>query len=65
MMCKRPRLISVRMIPWEMNRDIFGIACEYDDGVTEREMWGTQEETELAVCLRSREIVAEVNLKRA
>ena len=51
--------------PLENVRDIFGISCEYKDGVTEREMWGTKQETELAVCLRSREIVSEINLKRA
>jgi len=62
-MRKKPKLIAARLIPWEMNCDVFGVACEYDDGVSTRERWGTYQETMLAVHLRQREIVSEVNLK--
>lgn len=49
-----------------MNGDIYGVACEYDDGITTREMWGTYGETVVAVSLRQRDIASEVkNLKRA
>jgi hypothetical protein len=66
MMRKRPKLIGVRLIPWEMNGDIYGVACEYDDGMTTREMWGSYGETAVAVSLRQRDIASEVkNLKRA
>jgi hypothetical protein len=66
MMRKRPKLIDVRLIPWEMNGDIYGVACEYDDGVTTREMWGGYGEAVVAVSLRQLDIAAEVkNLKQA
>ncbi len=64
-MRKRPKLIAVRLIPWEMSGDIYGLACAYDDGVTTREMWGSYGETVVAVSLRQRDVVSEVNLKRA
>jgi hypothetical protein len=64
-MRKKPKLIGVRLIPWEMKGDVYGIACEYDDGVTIREMWGSYGETVIAVNLRQRDISSEVNLKRA
>ena len=66
MMRKRPKLIGVRLIPWELNGDIYGVACEYDDRITTREMWGSYDETAVAVSLRQRDIASEVkNLKRA
>ena len=64
-MRKRPKLIGVRLIPWEMNGDVYGVVCEYDDGITTREMWGSYGETMVAVSLRQRDVVSEVNLKRA
>jgi len=62
---KKPNLIGVRIIPWEMNGEVFGIACAYDDGVETREMWGSYEETLIVATLRQRDIVSAVNLKRA
>ena len=64
-MRRRPMLIGVRIVPWEMERDLFGIVCEYDDGETTREMWGSYLETMLAVELRQSEIVPAVNIKRS
>jgi hypothetical protein len=58
-------LIDVRIVPWEMECDLFGIVCEYDDGETTREMWGSYVETMLAVDLRQSEIVSTVNIKRS
>jgi hypothetical protein len=53
-----PNLVSVRIIPWEMNGDLFGIACEYDDGIEVREVWGTYEQTLIAATLRQRDIIS-------
>ena len=64
-MRKRPQLIGVRLIPWEMNSDLYGIACDYDDGETVRELWGTYGETAIAVSVRKNDIVSRVNLRRA
>jgi hypothetical protein len=64
-MRKRPNLIGVRIVPWEMDVDVFGIVCEYDDGIETREVWGTYEETEIAATLRQRDIVSAMNLRRA
>ena len=64
-MRKRPKLIGVRLIPWEMSGDVYGVACVYDDGISTREMWGSYGETMVAVSLRQRDIVSEMNLKRA
>ena len=63
-MRRRPVLIGVRIVPWEMNCDLFGIACDYDDGESTREMWGSYLETMLAVDLRQSEIASAVNIKR-
>lgn len=64
-MRRRPLLIDVRLVPWEMNSDVYGIACDYDDGVSTRELWGTYGETVIAVSIRKRDIVLPVNLRRA
>jgi hypothetical protein len=63
-MRRRPRLIGVRIVPWEMNCNLFGIVCDYDDGESTREMWGGYAETMRAVVLRQSEIVSAVNTKR-
>ena len=64
-MCRRPMLIGVRVVPWEMDSDLWGIVCEYDDGETTREMWGSYLETRLAVDIRQGDIVPAVNIKRS
>ena len=64
-MRNRPKLVSVRIIPWELNGDVFGIACAYDDGIEARERWGSYEETLIAATIRQRDIASEMNLKRA
>jgi hypothetical protein len=64
-MRKRPNLIGVRIVPWEMDADLYGIVCEYDDGIEVREMWGTYAETEIAATLRQQDIVSAMNLRRA
>ena len=64
-MRRRPMLIGVRVVPWEMECDLFGIVCEYDDGETTREMWGSYLETRLAVDIRQGDIVRAVNIKRS
>jgi hypothetical protein len=61
-MRRRPRLIAVRMIATDVP-GLYGMACEYSDGVTYQEAWGSREETELAVALRDRDIYAPQNLK--
>lgn len=61
----RPRLINVRVIPWNDTLGIYGIACDYDDGVTEQEPWGRLQETEYAATLRRQDIFAPANLRRA
>ncbi|MPZ38822.1 MAG: hypothetical protein GEU95_12310 [Rhizobiales bacterium] len=63
-MRRRPQLVDVRLIPWEMNCDLYGIACEYDDGETVREVWGTYGETMIAVSVRKKDVVSRVNLRR-
>jgi hypothetical protein len=42
---------------------LYGIACDYNDGVSFHEVWGSREETELAVAVRERDIYAPENLK--
>jgi hypothetical protein len=64
-MHEKPELIGVRLIPWEMNSDLYGIACEYSDGITIREPWGPYGEAVIAVNLRKKDVVSRVNLKRA
>jgi hypothetical protein len=61
---KRPRLVNVHVIPWDKPIGLYGIACDFDDGITYREMWGTKEQAELMASLRRRDIFTEVNLKR-
>jgi hypothetical protein len=59
---RRPRLIGVSVIQWEPNRDLYGIACEYTDGVVEREPWGTEEESIIAARVRAQDIFSKVNM---
>ena len=61
-MHRRPRLVGVRVVPWEANRDFYGIACYYSDGVVEREPWGTEAETVIAAQLRALDIYSKANL---
>ncbi len=61
----RPRLVNVRVIPWNDVSGLYGIACDYDDGVTEQEPWGDRATTEYAANLRRRDIFAAANLRRA
>lgn len=53
---RKPELVSVRVIPWDMPNGIFGILCEFDDGETVGEMWGTRDETEIAAAIRAADI---------
>ena len=64
-MRERPRLVGVRIIPWEMSGNVFGIASEFDDHVEVREKWGTFEETLQAATLRKQDIVSVITLKHA
>ena len=59
------KLIGVSLIPWDLKGDVYGVACEYDNGFTSRERWGSFDETVIAVSARERNIASEVNLKRA
>jgi hypothetical protein len=61
----RPRLVNVRVIAWNDALGLYGIACDYDDGVIEQEPWGSLAETEYAAELRRRDILAPSNLRRA
>jgi hypothetical protein len=49
-------LINVRLIPWEEGQGLWGIAHEFDDGVTYNEVWGTIVETRRAVIIRRQDI---------
>jgi hypothetical protein len=56
--------VNVRVIAWNDAAGVYGIACDYDDGVTEQEAWGGRDETEYAANLRRRDIFTTANLKR-
>src|SRR5688572_24984405 len=53
---RKPELISVRMVTWQENLQIYGVVTEFDDGETYSEPWGSKEDTELAVRIRSQDI---------
>ena len=53
---RKPELISVRMVTWQENLQIYGIVTEFDDGETYSEPSGSKEDTELAVRIRSQDI---------
>ena len=53
---RKPELISVRMVTWQENLQIYGVVTEFDDGETYSEPWGSKEDTELAVHIRSQDI---------
>jgi len=53
---RKPELVSVRVIPWDVRNGLYGILCEFDDGETVGEMWGTRDETELAAAIRATDI---------
>ena len=53
---RKPELVSVRVIPWDGQQDLYGLFYEFDDGETFGEMWGTREETELASHIRKQDI---------
>jgi hypothetical protein len=58
---RKPELISVRMVTWQENLQIYGIVTEFDDGETYSEPWGSREDTELAVRIRMQDIRRRVN----
>ncbi|MBX9772950.1 MAG: hypothetical protein K2Y71_00950 [Xanthobacteraceae bacterium] len=58
---RKPELISVRMVTWQENLQIYGIVTEFDDGETYSEPWGSKEDTELAVLIRMQDIRRRVN----
>jgi hypothetical protein len=53
---RKPELVSVRVIPWNQARGLFGLIYEFDDGETFGEAWGTREETVLAAVIRKQDI---------
>jgi hypothetical protein len=53
---RKPELVSVRMIAWDESQGLYGILCEFSDGETVAEMWGTLAETEVAVAIRKEDI---------
>ena len=61
---KRPRLVSVRVVRWPKVEGMYGVACDYDDGVTSVEPWGAQVDAEVMVEIRRRDICTEANLRR-
>ena len=61
---KRPRLVNVHVIPWNTVTGLYGIRCDYDDGESFSEVWGSKEDCEVVVNLRRREIFTDANLKR-
>ena len=63
-MGRKPELINVRLILWEEDQGFWGIAHEFDDGVTYNEMWGSIVETRRAVQIRRQDIRAKSNLTR-
>jgi len=56
MIRRKPELVSVRVIPWDEAKGLYGIFCEFDDGETVGEMWGTRDETEIAAAIRAADI---------
>jgi hypothetical protein len=54
---RKPELVSVRVIPWDVQQGLYGLFYEFDDGETFGEMWGTREECELAAAIRAQDIL--------
>jgi hypothetical protein len=52
----KPELVAVRITPVNPIQDLYGILCEYDDGIGFKEVWGSREDTEAAVALRRMDI---------
>jgi hypothetical protein len=61
---RKPELVNVRLIPWEYGQGLWGIAQEFDDGVTYSEMWGSIVETRRAVQIRRQDIRKLFQLRR-
>ena len=55
-MRKKPELVSVSMIVWDLNRSLYGLVTVFDDGYSHREPWGNYDETFHMLKLRSRDI---------
>jgi hypothetical protein len=53
---RKPELIAVRMVTWQESLELYGMVTEFDDGETYSEPWGSREDTELAVLIRSQDI---------
>jgi hypothetical protein len=53
---RKPELVRVRVIPWDEQKGLYGLLCEFDDGETFGEVWGTKEETEIAAAIRKQDI---------
>ena len=53
---RKPELIAVRMVTWNEGLGLYGVVTEFDDGETYSEPWGSREDTELAVRIRSQDI---------
>jgi hypothetical protein len=64
-MRKKLELVGVRLIPWDVKGGVYGVACEYDNGFTSHERWGSFDETVVAVSMRERNIASHVSFKRA
>lgn len=58
---RKPELVAVRMVTWQEDLQIYGVVTEFDDGETYSEPWGSKEDTELAVSIRSQDIRRRVN----
>jgi hypothetical protein len=56
MLKKKPELVDARVIPWDDERDLFGMMTVFDDGVVEREAWGDLAYTQVTVALRRLDI---------
>jgi hypothetical protein len=53
---KKPELVDVQVIQWDVLGGLYGVMTTYDDGVVEREPWSDLAHTRLTVALRRMEI---------
>jgi hypothetical protein len=53
---RKPELVGVRVIPWDLQQGLFGLVHEFDDGEHVCEVWGSWEETEVAAAIRMQDI---------
>jgi hypothetical protein len=53
---KKPELVSVSMIVWDLKRGVYGLVTTFDDGVYIREPWGSYDDTFNMVVARSCDI---------